>query len=324
MRVIETLDFEPLPPSACALGMFDGVHIGHQAVLSACLAQARERQLMPVVFSFQNHPQHALSPTPLPLLSALPDRLAAFEAMGFDVALVPPFSPALMQMPASVYAEAMLARQINAKAVVTGYDYHFGLHRQGDVALLAALGPRLGFAVTTMAPVKAHFAGGEQIISSTQIRKLLQYGDVEAAAALLGRPYALPGTLVKGDGRGHKLGFATANMAPAENRLVPAVGVYACWLQIAEQTFPAACNIGFNPTVLQGDARPSSPRIETHALLSAGEAWPEQAVLGTPFQIKFVARLRSEQRFETLADLVRQIGQDCDLARVKLAQLNVI
>jgi riboflavin kinase/FMN adenylyltransferase len=320
----------------CALGTFDGVHLGHRAVLQAAIDRARDLNLQAVVFSFEGHPQHVLSQTPVPLLSTLQERLALFESIGcdgggFDVAVVPPFTPQLMQITAAHFVSDILQAQLNVHHVVVGYDFHFGLHRQGDGALLQRLGQQSEppFGVRIVQPVKLDH---HQIISSTQIRKLLQYGDVSGAAALLGRSYSVTGQLMKGFGRARQLGYPTANIAVAPSRLMPAVGVYMGWLEIKASehnetrssafTFPAVCNIGFSPTVLHGDDRPETPRLEVHALLDPGQVFPELPE-STALTFTFVRRLRDEQKFPSLDALVSQIAHDCEQARLALKPLSL-
>ncbi|MEB3206279.1 MAG: riboflavin kinase, partial [Vampirovibrionales bacterium] len=193
------------------------------------------------------------------------------------------------------------------------------------------------FKTTIMQPVTL---ADHQIISSTQIRKLLQYGDVTQAAALLGRPYDISGVLTTGHGRASQLGYPTANITLDAQRLMPAVGVYMGYLQLLEpnrpaqpgfklssssflnpsKSWPAVCNIGFSPTVLLGSDRPSAPRLEVHALLAHGQAFPKLPQ-GSLLSFSFLRRLRDEQKFESLEALIAQIAIDCDQAKDAFHQL---
>lgn len=307
MHVIETLSDLPVAlPTACALGMFDGVHLGHRMVLENALRQARQHGLIPVVVSFSNHPQALLAATPTPLLSSCQERLALFEALGVEIAVMIPFDPALRAMAAPAFARDILRARLRAQHVSVGYDYRFGAGRQGDCEALRQYGAREGFAVHVIDPVRAQAVDGHGIVSSTLIRKLLNFGDVRQANALLGRPYALEGTVCQGVQRGRQLGFPTANLAIASQRLIPAVGAYAAQAILDQTTYAAVCNIGHAPTFAQALDR----RVEVHLLDYDGPAF-----YGASLRLAFLERLRDERRFPSAEALMAQIHQDCADAR---------
>lgn len=303
MKLFRTLDAVEIGPSACAIGMFDGVHLGHHMVLEQAIRASKIQQLASVVFTFANHPQSIVAQTPTPLLSTLDERLAAFEAMGFDAALVLDFTPELRDIPAEAFVQRILLETLHVKAVSVGYDHRFGKGRQGDGAFLKAQGEQVGFEVTIVEPVRV----GNQIISSTLIRKLLSYGDLDRANQLLGHPYCLTGTVVSGVGRGRTIGFPTANLQVATDRLVPAHGVYAgtACVEGDPAPRPAVCNIGVAPTF----ADQPQARIEVHVLDL------EDDLYGKRLAFTFLHHLREERAFPSVNELVTQLQQDCLQAR---------
>ena len=304
-------------PCACALGMFDGVHLGHRVVLESALRQARLEGLKSVVLSFRNHPQTILSKTPPALLSDADERLAIFEAMGFDRAVMLTFDDALKQLPARAFIEQFLVAGVQARHVSVGYDHCFGANREGTVEFLQRHAPAWGMGVHVLDPVRVTAHNTRQIVSSTLIRKLLGYGDVSQAAQLLGRPYTLSGTVIAGDARGRTIGFPTANLQVPADRLVPMVGTYAGWAEVPGpqgqpgQRYRAVTNIGHAPTFNEAPAAPTMPRIEVHVLGYTGPDFYDQ-----PLTLGLTERLRDERRFESVEALVTQIQRDCDHAQI--------
>lgn len=305
-RSIETLH---LPASACAIGMFDGVHVGHVMVLENALRAARILGVPSVVVSFANHPQTLISRTPTELLSTLEERLSAFEALGFDHALILNFDEWLKNLPAEDFITTLLVQRLGVKSVTVGYDHRFGKNRAGDGELLKAAGLREGFEVQIIDPVRLKHPDqpdGGQIVSSTLIRKLLAYGDIEQANRMLGRPYTLTGTVEAGLQRGRQLGFPTANLALPPHRLIPANGTYGGYAVLNEQTYPAVCNIGLSPTF--GDQ--PRKRVEVHLL---GYEGPD--FYGQPLTMHLVDKIRDERKFPSVDALVAQIQNDCQQVR---------
>jgi riboflavin kinase/FMN adenylyltransferase len=298
MQLFRTLDDVEIGFSSCAIGMFDGIHIGHRMVLEQAIRQAKIRNLTPVVFTFANHPQSIISQTPTPLLSTLEERIQAFEAFGYEAALILDFTPELKETPAQTFVQSILVDTLHVQAVSIGYDHRFGKNRKGDGPFLKEAGEKAGFSVDIIAPVKV----GNQIVSSTLIRKLLSYGDLSRANQLLGRPYQLSGKVIKGDGRGKALGFPTANLSISPECLMPANGVYAGLVD----SCPAVCNIGYAPTF---DLDLPAPRMEVHILGSTDDLY-DQTLTFT-----FLHYLRQEQTFESLPALVSQLEADCKQAR---------
>ncbi len=299
MKVFRTLEEVQLNHSACALGMFDGVHLGHRMILENALRQARFHQTEGVIFSFANHPQSLTSQTPTQLLSSMEERLAYFEALGFDAALMLDFTPDLMHCSAWDFVRSILVDTLKAKSVTVGYDHRFGAKRQGDGAFLARCGRDYGFDTQLIDPVKVQ----DQIVSSTLIRKLLSYGDLDGANHLLGRPYAITASVGSGVQRGRAIGFPTANLKPEATRLLPAIGTYGGVGILHDEIYPAVCNVGLSPTF--GDQL--ERRVEVHLLGYSGAPF-----YGESLTFQFVKKLREECRFASVQALIDQIQRDCD------------
>jgi len=285
--------------SVVTVGTFDGVHRGHQAVLQFLMARARERNGVSTVLSFDPHPREVLRAEPVSLLTTIEERATLLEALGIERFIVLSFTPELAAMPARQFVEEILVRRIGLQAVCVGYDHTFGRNREGNVALLQQLGSQYGFAVDVIPPQVV----GDRTVSSTLIRTiLLRDGDVRQAAELLGRPYMLQATVVKGDGRGRVLGFPTANLHPSHPRkLVPRNGVYAVrvWLPGEAEPRGGMMNIGMRPT-FAGDRR----TLEVHLLDFEGDLY------GQVLRVDFIERLRDERRFPSIEALREQLFRD--------------
>ena len=305
MQVYRSVSEISLNASACALGMFDGVHVGHVMVLENALREARILGVPSVVVSFANHPQFLISKTPTQLLSTLEERLQAFETMGFDAALILDFDEWLKNLPAEEFIQLVLVEHLGVQSVTVGYDHRFGKNRAGDGAMLQLSGEQFGFDVQIIDPVRitANAAeGGGQIVSSTLIRKLLTFGDIEQANGLLGKPYHLTGLVEKGVQRGRQLGFPTANLSVEAHRLIPGNGTYGGKALLNGQVYAAVCNIGLCPTF--GDQ--TQKRVEVHLLGYEGSPFYDE-----PLQMTFLQKIREERKFPSVDALIQQIQQDC-------------
>lgn len=281
-----------------AIGNFDGVHRGHQALLAATVARARADGGTPVVLTFDPHPARVLSPERAPSsLMTLEQRAEVMAQLGVERVVVVAFDRQIARMDAGEFCDEILHRILGAKVVIVGEAFRFGRGRTGDVAALRAVGPRLGFDVATVAPVIHDGAA----VSSSRIRDALETGDVALATVLLGRRFFLDGQVVPGDGRGRQLGIPTANLAPASQTL-PALGVYACWCGGAvEPPAAAVVNVGRRPTFGGG-----APVVEAHLLGWEGDLY------GRKLRIEFAKRLREERRFEDVGALLRQVQADIE------------
>jgi len=297
-------------PGAVTIGVFDGVHRGHLAILGVTLERARRRRGPAVVITFDRHPLATLAPGAAPrCLMTLAQRLDRFKALGFGTTIVLPFTRALARRSAPDFVRTVLAGRLHVADVVVGYDFHFGHRGKGDGALLARLGRTLGFAVTVVPPTLDR---GEPI-SSTRIRHLIRLGRVTDAARLLGGPVVVTGTRIHGRRLGRKLGFPTINFRPC-NELLPPHGIYAARLQPGgaarsgpSRTVPAVAYLGARPTV---DREGSATVLEVHCL-GAVPRIPVGAVAAT----ELVAFQRADRKFAGLGPLRSQIARDVARAR---------
>jgi len=295
-------------PLVAAIGVFDGVHRGHRAVLAETLRRARAIGGRAVVVTFDRHPLDTLAPHAAPrCLMTLRQRLERFRGLGLDAAVVLPFTRRVASLPAEDFVERVLVRRLRAAEVVVGWDFHFGRGGTGNGALLERLGPRLGFRAAVMGPVLDR---GEPV-SSSRIRKLVALGRVAEAGRLLGRPVAIEGKVVRGRRLARRLGFPTINIAPA-NELLPRFGVYA--VRMPPGGRPGVANLGLRPTVEPGR---HAPLLEVHALGS-----PPRAPAGSLVETELLRFMRPEKAFPDLAALTRRIGKDVEAARRYLTNDN--
>ncbi len=297
--------------SLVTVGTFDGVHLGHQAILRYLVQRARSNGGNSVVVSFDPHPREVITGKPVPLLTTIDERAELLEELGLDRFIVIPFTKEFAKLSAEDFVEKILVGRIGLKEIVIGYDHGFGRGRGGDAKLLAALGEKLGFTVDVIPPqvVERH------VVSSTEIRTLLiDEGDVSEAARLLGRPYALTGTVVEGARRGRTIGFPTANLAVDHPRkVVPRIGVYAVLVTLEDgvTTLGGMMNIGRRPTF--GD---TGRHLEVHLLEFEGDLY------GSTLRIEFVERLRDEQKFASVEALVEQLSRDRERCMTALKTLH--
>ncbi len=287
--------------SVIALGTFDGVHLGHRQLIDAALALARENGLRPLIYTFSNHPGEAFGQKAR-LLMPGPARIAALSALCETVA--DPFDAAFAAVEPADFIR-MLIERFSMKTAVSGFNYTFGKGGAGDIALLRELGAQMGFSVCEIPP---RTYGGAPI-SSSRIRTAVEEGDMEAAAAMLGRPFTLTGRVAAGRAIGHSLGFPTANLLATEDQVLPAAGVYASWAILEDGcSRPAVTNVGSNPTVGGREIT-----VETH-ILDAREN-----LYGRELEVAFARRLREDRRFPSREALAAQIGRDVSEARAVLA-----
>ena len=310
MRVIGGLAGLRVPQPLClAMGVFDGVHVGHQAIIAAAVKLAGRRGA-PAVLTFDPHPDAVLSREGAPqLLTTAGEKLDLLRRVGVKVVVVVEFTRSFASIPPVDFIERLLADQLKACCVVVGEGWRFGAEGAGSPELLKKMARGLGFRVKVVPAVKV----GGVIASSTRIRRLLQQGRVASARGFLGRDYHLSGEVVSGDGRGRQLGFPTANVSPPAEKLIPAEGVYACYAGLRALR-PAVTSIGVRPTF--GPAGPR--RIEVHLL----ESPRPPRLLGRRLRVAFVERLRGERRFASPGALTAQMRCDCDRARWLLSALH--
>lgn len=304
MSVLRDLEGWPPGPLHVALGVFDGVHVGHRAMLAYLVRGARRAGARAIAATFDPLPEVALGQeAPGGSLSTATERARLLHAAGADDVAVFRFDAEF----AAQTPDRFLERVCDAGAVqriIVGHGFRFGAGREGDEATLEAAGRRRGFEVTTLEPVVLE--GG--IISSTRIRDALRSGDLAAAERLLGAPYMADGVVAHGQRRGRELGYPTINVATPAEKLLPRDGIYACRVQVGETTHAAATSLGTRPTFGPG------PRtLECHLLDFAGDLY------GAPVRVTFVRRLRDELTFSGPAALAEQIAKDVEETRAALA-----
>ena len=297
------------PPIAVAIGNFDGVHLGHQALLAEARARARHRGGPSAVLTFAPHPARLFAPAKAPpLIMSLERRLELFAEAGIDVAIVEAFTPAFAAIEADEFVRRVLAQDLAAGDLVVGYDFSFGRGRAGNVARLTALGAELGLGVAVIPPVTIDGIP----CSSTRVRELCVEGEVRRAATLLSRPVEIEGRVVRGAARGRALGFPTANIVP-DGELVPKIGIYAARTRLldgpaAGAVHQTALSIGRNPT-FTGPGSGAPVTVEAHLLDFDGDLYDRR------LRLEILDRLRDEQRFESIDALIAQIA--ADVARVR-------
>jgi riboflavin kinase/FMN adenylyltransferase len=304
----------PLAPSVVSIGAYDGVHLGHRAVISQVKELAAAEGLNTVVVTFDRHPAMVVRPESAPkLLCDLDQKLELLADAGVDATYVVHFDAERATETAEDFVDEVLVGCLSTRAVVVGEDFHFGHKRGGNVALLREMGASRGFTVEGLELVGPDGlpANGSGPVSSTAIRALLAEGSVGEAAALLGRPHEVRGVVEHGDKRGRELGFPTANLAIATEIALPADGIYAGWLERADGTVLAtAMSLGHRPTFYE---RPEgAPLLECHLLDFAGDLYGELV------KVRFVERLRGEVRFDGVDALVEQMGADVAATRALL------
>ena len=296
--------------SAVTIGAYDGVHLGHQAVLRELRRRADAEGLSTAVVTFDRHPATVVRPETAPkLLTDLDQKLEVLAATGaVDTVVVVTFDLVRSQEEPEEFVREVLVDGLGVRLVVVGQDFHFGRRRRGNVELLRRLGATLGFEVVGLDLVEV--PGVEGVVSSTAIREALASGDASTAARLLGRPYELRGVVTSGDRRGRRLGYPTANVRTHPELLLPGEAVYAGWYERPRgEVHPAAISVGRRPTF--GDGTPA-PVLEAYLLDFDGDLYGEAA------RVRFVTRLRDDERFQTVDELVAQMGRDVDAARLVL------
>lgn len=319
MELIRNLEDAVRPPEGCVvtIGVFDGVHRGHVAVMRQVRELADQRGLHTALITFDRHPAAIVHPESAPkLLTTLDQRIELLDATGLlDYCCVLTFDEARRKETAEEFVRDVLVERVHARVVVVGADFHFGYKRQGDVALLHRLGGELSFEVIGLELVRIETdpaLEGANAYSSTLIRGLVASGNVGAASRLLGRPHAVRGTVEVGDRRGKSLGFPTANVAVPTEVCLPADGIYAGTLvddRGVERA--AAISLGLRPTFHDDQL---NSLLEAHVLGFEGDLY------GTNVEVRFVARLRGEERFDSPEALVAQIHRDVEATRQALSQ----
>ena len=288
-------------PTVLTLGVFDGLHLGHQRIMQTVVERANALNAVPTAITFDPHPRAVLHPESAPpLLQTLDQRLANFEVLGIEQAIVVAFDLDFAKQPAESFISDIICDRLQAKEVHLGKDFAFGHGRGGNIHLLSSMGKELGFLAAEVDEVQ--FRGRR--VSSSAIRELLSQGRVNLARGMLGRPYGVEGVVIRGDRRGHAIGFPTANLKP-HNRVIPRFGVYATATMIGGVWRRSITNIGVRPT-FDNDAEPS---IESYIFDFDGD------IYGDVIRVRFLHRIRDERKFGGPDELKAQIEKDTRRAK---------
>ena len=297
-----SLEEASLQDSWLTIGVFDGVHRGHQEILAKLTAGAHQNGAPAVVLTFWPHPAVVLGKRyDLKTLTTPEERAELLGAQGVDAVVTHPFSPDFAKLSALDFMR-LTSRRLGLRSLWIGYDFALGHNREGNLERLTEIGEKLGYGVQAIGPVK----NGEDVLSSSLIRQRIREGNVSRAAENLGRYYALSGPVVHGDGRGRKINIPTANIDYPKDKVIPANGVYATWIWVGGQRFPAATNIGINPTFTPDK---QTPNVEAHILDF------DRDLYGQDVKLEFVQFLRPEMKFESVEALLKKINEDIGQAR---------
>ena len=302
MRIVQGLESFPpdAPASVVALGVFDGVHIGHRAILGTAVARGRAAGLEPLACTFDPHPMEVLQPERAPRpITPLQERLALIGETGVTATVVLRFTRELAAVEPEAFVKDVLLGRLRAREIVVGYNHRFGRGARGDARLLEDLAGRLGFQAHVVPPTTVDGVA----VSSSGIRTALHRGDLPAATRALGRPYAIAGTVTAGAGRGRTLGFPTANIAPDRPLLVER-GVYLGRVYLEDGRHVAVVNVGVRPTFGE-----TTLAVEAHLLDFSGDLYGRQV------RLEFLERLREEMRFPSVEALKAQVARDIEAAR---------
>ena len=296
-------------PTALSLGVFDGLHLGHQLILQTVVERARAAGAVPTVVTFDPHPRAVLHPESAPpLLQTLDQKVEAFGLLGIEQTIVVRFNEEFARVRAREFLRDVIYERLQAREVYLGRGFAFGHEREGNIELLREVSRELGFVADEVPEVRLR----GQRISSSRIRELLSEGRVNLARRMLGRPYGVEGRVVRGQERGRRLGFPTANLQP-RNRVTPRHGVYVTATLIEGQWLRSVTNVGVRPT-FESEAEPS---VETFVMGWAGDLY------GDVVRVRFLRRLRDERKFTSVDELKRQIDLDVERAESFFARAGV-
>ena len=287
-------------PTVLTLGVFDGLHLGHQLIMKTVVERARETHAVPTVITFDPHPRAVLHPESAPpLLQTFDQKIEGFGVLGIEQTIVVRFTKEFSNIRAEDFLKDLVVDRLHAKEVYLGKGFAFGHNREGNIELLKRMGSELGFVAGEVPEVKLRGCR----VSSSKIRQVLASGQVNLARRMLGRPYGVEGRVEHGSERGHTLGFPTANLHP-HNRVIPRNGVYVTGTLIEGQWRRSVTNVGVRPTF--GDA--TEPSVETFVMNWDGDLY------GDVVRVRFLYRLRDERKFSSIDELKTQIARDVERA----------
>jgi riboflavin kinase/FMN adenylyltransferase len=310
MQVYQQIDDAGLSPAASVvtMGNFDGIHLGHQALVLRSLEEARRRNVASVVLTFDPHPLKVLAPARAPRLILTPeDKIELLQDLGVDVVVNQRFDASFASLDAEEFVRRFIVSRLKAKKIWVGRDLRFGHGRKGDVEQLVRWGEELGFEVGIVEPI---LVNGVRV-SSSQIRQAIEAGRVDEARSSLGRYHFISGTVVEGNRRGRDLGFPTANIA-SRTEVIPSDGIYATLFHIGQEPWLSVSSIGVNPTFGAG------PRTVESYMLNF-----DRDIYGTKIKLAFVKKIREEKKFADVASLIAQIQEDVRSARAIFDSLGI-
>jgi riboflavin kinase / FMN adenylyltransferase len=301
MQHYRSLEEVNLQNAWLTVGVFDGVHRGHQQIIKKLTADAHANEAPAVVLTFDPHPTSVLSGKEIKCLTLTDERAELLGDLGVDVVITERFTRELSAVTAYDFM-SRLKHHLDLQHMLIGYDFALGKGREGNATRLTEIGSELGYTVGVV-PALSDESG---VISSTAIRKLIEVGNIAEATRLLGRPYSLHGPVIHGAGRGKTINVPTANIAYSPEKMIPAKGIYACWAYLNDKKYQAAINIGTNPTFTPDK---QIPNVEVHLLDF------QRDIYGEDLRLEFVARLRDELRFDSVEKLLEQIWKDVEMTR---------
>jgi riboflavin kinase/FMN adenylyltransferase len=304
--VFQPSEIEYVKNSVVSVGTFDGVHLAHQQLLREVVEKAQARKGRSVVLTFDPHPKEVLTGQPMRLLTTIEERQQICEQLGIDVFYRIGFTYEFSRLSSREFYLRYVVQGCGVSEVVEGYDHHFGRDREGSVEELLKLGREFEFSVAALKPVYVD----EEIVSSSQIRQHLLQGRVDRALRLLGRPYALSGTVVRGDARGRELGYPTANLQLTHHKLVPEDGIYFVQVDVGGPARYGMVSIGVRPTFFDQGQR----TVEAHLLDFEGDLY------GQTLNVQFLRRLRDERKFDSAQQLIDQMHLDEAQSRSLMAE----
>ena len=296
-----SLEEVTLPGSWLTVGVFDGVHRGHQQIIEKLVAGAHENELPAIVLTFDPHPAKMFGHGDIKLLTLPGERARLLGEYGVDVVITHPFDAKVANTTAFDFMQR-LKSQLGLEHLILGYDSTLGKNREGNAKRLTEIGSELGYAVDVVSAISDESG----VISSTEIRKLVTVGKVDEAARLMGHRYRLQGLVSHGDQRGRGIGFPTANLEYAREKVMPAGGIYACWAYLGDEKHKAAVNLGTNPTFT-----PDKQTLNVEAYLLDFD----RDIYGEMMRLEFVVRLRDEMKYDSVDALIKQIHLDVEQTR---------
>ncbi|MGO1367937.1 MAG: bifunctional riboflavin kinase/FAD synthetase [Senegalia sp. (in: firmicutes)] len=297
MEIIENINKQIKDKTVICLGSFDGLHIGHKTLIKNVMKKSKKENLKSVVFTFSNHPASIIPNKPEPkLIITNEEKIKILENIGIDFFIMIAFSKEFMQMKPENFIKEVLVKKLNVKRIVIGFNYKFGYKGKGDANLLKKLGEEYDFEVEVVSPIK----NNEEVISSSIIRELILNGEIKKANKYLGRNFSIEGKVIHGKKRGKNLGFPTANIYLNNNYIVPKMGVYKTKTIYKSNIYNSLTNVGLNPTFEKN----KEVSIETYILDFNEEIYDEN------IKIEFLYFLRSEKKFSSKEDLIKQMKLD--------------